>query len=79
MPLLTLEAQIHAAPEVEAILREAMRSATNGALNIYEWAFQVSPVKGSSGRVARPVVRLFHLGRRGVHEPKRKGSLLRAS
>ena len=51
----------------------------NGALNIYEWAFQVSPVKGSSGRVARPVVRSFRLGWHGVHEPKRKGSLLRAS
>jgi IS605 OrfB family transposase len=51
----------------------------NGALNIYERAFQVSPVKGSSGRVARPVVRSFHLGWHGVHEPKRKGSLLRAS
>jgi putative transposase len=51
----------------------------NGALNIYERAFQVSPVKGSSGRVARPVVRSFRLGWHGVHEPKRKGSLLRAS
>jgi len=51
----------------------------NGALNIYEWAFQVSPIKGSSGRVARPVVRSFRLGWHGVHEPKRKGSLLRAS
>jgi len=51
----------------------------NGALNIYEWAFQVSPIKRSSGRVARPVVRSFRLGWHGVHEPKRKGSLLRAS
>jgi putative transposase len=51
----------------------------NGALNIYERAFQVSPVKGSSGLVARPVVRSFRLGWRGVHEPKREGSLLRAS
>jgi putative transposase len=51
----------------------------NAALNIYERAFQVSPVKGSSGRVARPVVRSFRLGWYGVHEPKRKGSLLRAS
>lgn len=51
----------------------------NGALNIYERAFQVSPVKGSRGRVARPVVRSFRLGWHGVHEPKRKGSLLRAS
>jgi hypothetical protein len=51
----------------------------NGALNIYERAFQVSPVKGSSGLVARPVVRSFLLGWRGVHEPKRECSLLRAS
>jgi transposase len=26
----------------------------NGAFNIFERAFQVSPIKGSSGRVARP-------------------------
>jgi len=35
MPLLTLKAQIHATPEVEAVLKEAMRSATkvyNGLL-----------------------------------------------
>lgn len=47
----------------------------NGALNLYERAFQVSPVKGSSGRVARPVVRSFQLGWHTVHEPKRKCSL----
>ncbi|MER3490303.1 MAG: hypothetical protein C4328_10550, partial [Meiothermus sp.] len=55
----------------------------NGALNIYERAFQVSPVvtgvartlKGSSGRVARPVVLSFRLGWHTVHEPKRKCSL----
>lgn len=51
----------------------------NGALNIYERAFQVSPMKGSSGRVARPVVRSFRLGWHGVHEPKRKEESLRAS
>ena len=35
MPLLTLKTQIHATPEVEAVLKEAMRSATkvyNGLL-----------------------------------------------
>lgn len=42
----------------------------NGALNIFEKAYQVSPVKGSSGRVARPVVLSFQLGWHGVHEPK---------
>jgi putative transposase len=51
----------------------------NGALKVYERAFQVSPVKGSSGRVAQPAVRSFRLGWRGVHEPRRKGSLLCAS
>lgn len=45
------------------------QAVVNGALNIYERAFQVSPVKGSSGRVARPVVRSFRLGWHGVHEP----------
>jgi putative transposase len=44
----------------------------NGALNIYERAFQISPVKGSSGRVARPVVVSFQLGWHTVHAPKRK-------
>ena len=39
----------------------------NGALNIYERAFQVSPVKGSSGRVARPVVASFQLEWHTVH------------
>ena len=43
----------------------------NGALNIYERAFQVSPVKGSSGRVARPVVLSSQVGWHTVHEPKR--------
>jgi hypothetical protein len=49
----------------------------NGALNLYERAFQVSPLKGSSGRVARPVVVSFQSGWHTVHEPKRKN--LRAS
>ena len=47
----------------------------NGALNIYERAFQVSPIKGSSGRVARPVVLSFQPGWHTVHEPKRKQPL----
>ncbi|KUK32281.1 MAG: Transposase, IS605 OrfB family [Thermoanaerobacterales bacterium 50_218] len=51
----------------------------NGALNIFERAFQVSPVKGSSGRVARPAVVSYRLGWHGVAEPKRKGKFLRAS
>ncbi|CDM65414.1 RNA-guided endonuclease InsQ/TnpB family protein [Pyrinomonas methylaliphatogenes] len=44
----------------------------NGALNIYQRAFHVSPVKGSSGRVARPVVLSFLPGWHTVHEPKRR-------
>ncbi|RDV81184.1 RNA-guided endonuclease InsQ/TnpB family protein [Ammonifex thiophilus] len=51
----------------------------NGSLNIFERAYQVSPVKGSSGRVARPVVLSLRLGWHGVHEPERKGKTLRAS
>jgi len=47
----------------------------NGALNIYERVFQVSPVKGSSGRVARPVVLSFQVGWHTVHEPKRRADL----
>lgn len=43
----------------------------NAALNIYERAFKVSPVKGSSGLVARPVVLSFQVDRHTVHEPKR--------
>jgi len=58
-------------------VREAYKSFfalrdVDGPPNIYERAFQVSPVKGSGGRVARPVVRSFHLGWHGVHEPKRE-------
>jgi putative transposase len=47
----------------------------NGALNIYERAFQVSPVKGSSSRVARPVVLSFQVEWHTVHEPERRPSL----
>lgn len=50
----------------------------NGALNIYERAFQVSPAKGSSGCVARPVVLSFQVGWHTIHEPKRR-PILRAS
>jgi IS605 OrfB family transposase len=42
----------------------------NGALNIFERAFKVSPMKRSSGRVARPVAMSYHLGWHGVTEPK---------
>lgn len=51
----------------------------NGALNIFERVFQVSPVKGSSGRVARPAVMSFLLGWHGVAEPKRRDKTLCAS
>ncbi len=51
----------------------------NGALNIYERAYQVSPVKGSSGRVARPAVVSYHLGWHGVAEPKHRDKPLCAS
>ncbi|MGQ9512425.1 zinc ribbon domain-containing protein [Thermodesulfitimonas sp.] len=51
----------------------------NGALNIFKRAYQVSPVKGSSGRVARPAAVSFLLGWHGVVEPKREGKPLRAS
>ncbi|MDN4593012.1 hypothetical protein, partial [Polycladomyces subterraneus] len=33
-------------------------------------AYKVSPIKGSSGRVARPVAMSYHLGWHGVTEPK---------
>ena len=56
-----------------------MQADINGALNIYERAFQVSPVKGSSGRVVRPVVQSFRLGWHGAYEPKRKELSLRVS
>ncbi|MER3402593.1 MAG: hypothetical protein C4337_04685 [Armatimonadota bacterium] len=36
-------------------------------------------LKGSSGRVARPVVVSFHLGWNGVAEPERREKALRAS
>ncbi|MER3403539.1 MAG: transposase, partial [Armatimonadota bacterium] len=51
----------------------------NGALNIYHRAFQVSPIKGSSGRVVRPVVLSFRLGWHGVAEPERREKALPAS
>jgi len=51
----------------------------NGALNIYERAYQVSPVKGSSGRVAWPEAVSYHLGWHGVSEPKRRDKTLCAS
>ncbi|WP_369018480.1 transposase [Thermatribacter velox] len=51
----------------------------NGALNIFERVHQVSPVKGSSGRVARPAVVSYLLGWHGVAEPKREGKPLRTS
>ena len=51
----------------------------NGALNIYERAYKVSPVKGSSGRVARPAVVSYHLGWHGVAAPKYEGKPLCAS
>lgn len=51
----------------------------NGVLNIYERVYQVSPVKGSSGRVARPAVVSYHMTWHGVAEPKRKNKFLRAS
>ncbi|WP_200901042.1 RNA-guided endonuclease InsQ/TnpB family protein [Thermincola ferriacetica] len=47
----------------------------NAALNIYERAYNVSPVKGSSGLVARPVVLSFRMDRHTVHEPKRRITL----
>ncbi|MBM7581242.1 transposase [Caldicoprobacter guelmensis] len=55
------------------------QSDVNGALNIYEKAYKVSPVKGSSGRVARPAVVSYHLGWHGVAEPKHEGNLICAS
>jgi IS605 OrfB family transposase len=42
----------------------------NGALNLFERAFKVSPIKGSSGRVARPVTMSYLPGWHGVTEPK---------
>jgi len=51
----------------------------DGALNIYERAYQVSPIKGNRGRVARPVFVSFHLGWNGVAEPERMDKALRAS
>jgi IS605 OrfB family transposase len=47
----------------------------NGALNIFERAFKVSPMQGSSGRVARPVAMSYHLGWHGVTEPRYSAQL----
>jgi IS605 OrfB family transposase len=47
----------------------------NGALNIFEKAYKVSPVKRSSGRVARPVAMSYLLGWHGVTEPKYSAQL----
>lgn len=44
----------------------------NGALNIFEKAYKVSPLKGSSGCVAQPAVVSFLLGWHGVPEPEHK-------
>ncbi len=52
-----------------------VQAGVNGALNIYERAFQVSPMKGSSGRVAWPVVLSFQAQWHTVHEPKRRRNL----
>jgi IS605 OrfB family transposase len=43
----------------------------NGAFNIFERAFQVSPIKGSSGWVAQPATMSCLLTWHGVVEPKR--------
>ncbi|MFO7153867.1 MAG: hypothetical protein DIU64_002760 [Caldicoprobacter oshimai] len=39
-------------------------------------AFQISPLKESSGRVAQPVVVSYRLGWYGITEPKRRGKTL---
>ncbi|KYO67340.1 RNA-guided endonuclease InsQ/TnpB family protein [Thermovenabulum gondwanense] len=44
----------------------------NGALNIFEKAYKVSPLKGSSGFVAKPAAVSFYLGWNGVAEPIHK-------
>ncbi|MER3402034.1 MAG: hypothetical protein C4337_01710 [Armatimonadota bacterium] len=49
---------------------------THGGSSWYE---QVSPIKGRSGRVARPVVVSYPLGWHGVAEPKRREKVMRAS
>jgi IS605 OrfB family transposase len=43
----------------------------NGAFNIFERAFQVSPIRGSSGRVARPATVSCLFTWHGVVEPER--------
>jgi hypothetical protein len=46
MPLLTLKALIHDAPQVNPL------EDPNGTLKVYRQASHVSPVKGKDGRVA---------------------------
>lgn len=42
----------------------------NGALNIFERAYQVSPVKGSNGWVSRSAAASYLLGWHGIAEPQ---------
>ncbi len=43
---------------------------------VHERVHEVSPVKGSNGRVARPAVVPYRLGWHGVAEPKHEGKTL---
>ncbi|MER3402370.1 MAG: hypothetical protein C4337_03495 [Armatimonadota bacterium] len=49
------------------------------AHGVSSWYEQVSPNKGRSGRVARPVGVSYHLGWHTAHEPERREKALRAS
>lgn len=53
-----------------------MQADINRALNIYERAFSISPIKGSNGFMAKPVVLSFRLGWHKVYKPKRNGERL---